>query len=81
MDKIHKVCKRRTPQVKVGNWRMRLIYAQSFPYAEDVVLLASSKEHLLHSVAEWCEMLKWKGMALNVSKSNWKDTGINPSGV
>uniref|UniRef100_T1IF31 Reverse transcriptase domain-containing protein n=1 Tax=Rhodnius prolixus TaxID=13249 RepID=T1IF31_RHOPR len=58
--------KRRTPQVKLGNWRMRPIYAQSFLYADDVVLLASSKEYLQHSVAEWYEVLKWKGMSLNV---------------
>ena len=71
MDQVLKQCKSKTKKHTVGNWKMQPIYTQALLYADDVVLIADTKEELQNVVTVWADEIKNKGMTLNVSKSKW----------
>ena len=71
MDQVLKQCKSKTKKHTVGNWKMQPIYTQALLYADDVVLIADTKEELQNAVTVWADEIKNKGMTLNVSKSKW----------
>jgi hypothetical protein len=63
MDKVLKICKRRTERTRVGYWNMRPVCCQALLYADGIVLIADSEEKLQGTVIEWTEILR--GMAVN----------------
>lgn len=69
MDEVWKVCKRRTPRTTVGYWNLIPVQAQALLYADDVVLIADTREKLQAAVDEWSEELLRKGMEINATKS------------
>jgi hypothetical protein len=44
VDKVLKMCKRRTERTRVGCWNMRPLCCQALLYADDTVLVADSEE-------------------------------------
>jgi hypothetical protein len=68
-DAILKICKRRTPRMRVGFWNMQHAHAQSLLFADDIVLIADTEEKLQKSVIEWTHEVERKGMELNEKKS------------
>lgn len=69
MDEIVKTCKMRTDLSLVGMWRLRHVYVQALAYADDIILIADSPAKLQKAVMEWSEILRERGMRVNLSKS------------
>jgi hypothetical protein len=69
MDKVLKICTRRTERMRVGYWNMRPVCCQALLYADDTVLIAHSEDKLQGAVIEWTEILRGKGTAVNEMKS------------
>lgn len=81
MDEILKICKRRTSRTVVGMWNMRTILAQVLMFADDIVLIADTNEHLQEAVTEWEAELERKGMVLNANKCKVMHVGREESNV
>ena len=80
MDEIHKICRLRTGLTKVGNWKLRPIYAQALLFADDILLIADTETKLQNMVREWTVAIEAKGMEINPSKSKVMLVSKNPDG-
>ena len=71
MDQVTKDCnnKLRSKKTKIGYWNLQPIYVQALTYADDVVLIADSKEKLQEIVTTWVENLKLRNLDINANKS------------
>jgi hypothetical protein len=72
MDSVLKHCNRRTPKVKISNWKLRPVYVQTLVYADDVVLIANTERDLQVSVTEWASTFSKRGFEVNIHKSKVK---------
>jgi hypothetical protein len=69
MDSVLKHCKRRTPKLKIGNWKVRPVHVETLVYADDVVLVVDTQRDLQVSVTEWTSTFSERGLEVNINKS------------
>lgn len=69
MDKIQKICKRRTARAVIGKKNMRKILSQSLFNADNIVLICDTNNKLQQALLEWQEELQRKGMIINAAGS------------
>jgi hypothetical protein len=68
MNEIIKTYKRRTAISRVGYWKMRRIYRKDLICADEVILIADSKNKLQKAVTERDEILRGKAMMMMNAK-------------
>lgn len=69
MDDVTKKCSEKTRKTKIGNWNMEPVWVQNLLFADDIALIADTKEKLQNLVTEWTEELEERGMEVNRKKS------------
>jgi hypothetical protein len=74
MDSVLRHCKRRTPKVKIGNWKLRPVRVQTLVHADDVVLVADTDRDLQVSVTEWASTFSERGLEVNIQ---WKQQKLD----
>lgn len=77
MDRILKLCKRNMPKVTVGYRNMCPIQLQSLLYADDIILLADSRESTQKILDKWNEIIQQMDMKVNTEKTKiMKTSGL-----